>query len=136
MSHWELVGRILENGHLVPPLLQAPWVDSSIFRIDWLHCADQGVAADFLGNLLQALQRKCRGRNVSERMESLWQKVQDFYKAKGVEDRLQALTAGMVQQPKKVPSSERALRSAGHWCLSASSARRNCLTLLAPSSRR
>ena len=91
-------------------------MDSSIFRIDWLHCADQGVAADFLGSLFKALQRKCGGRTAAARMESLWQKVQDFYKANGVEDRLQTMTMGMLQQPKKnaqAPSERCAVQGIG-----------------------
>jgi hypothetical protein len=33
------------------PLWSAPGVSCSIFIVDWLHCADLGIAADIMGNL-------------------------------------------------------------------------------------
>ena len=87
----------------VSPIFRAPWVDTSIFRIDWLHCADQGVTADFLGNLLVLVSKKLHGRSIEERTGNLWQKVQHFYKENKTRDCLQNLTPGMLVQPKKPP---------------------------------
>jgi hypothetical protein len=102
-SHWQVMAAILENGRRVSPLLQAPWVTTAIVRIDWLHCADQGIAADFLGNLLLMLTGKCPGPTHKERTAVLWRKVQKFYEDFAVEDRLQNLVPTMLKQPKKAP---------------------------------
>ena len=95
------------------PLLQAPWVTSSIFRVDWLHCADQGIAADFLGALFWYMQQhKMPGNSVKERTAELWTRVQAFYTANAVTDRLQNLVPTMIRQQKKWPK----LRSSAAQC--------------------
>ena len=45
-THWELIAKIRANGAKLSPLLQVPWVTGEIFRVDWLHAANQGVPAD------------------------------------------------------------------------------------------
>ena len=100
------------NGHRVSPLLQAPWVDARIFRIDWLHCADQGVTADYLGNLFVLISRKLPGRNIKLRTAELWRLIQLGYTARGIQDRLQNLIPTMLKQPKKAPK----LRSSAAQC--------------------
>ena len=50
LSHADCILRILRNRGVVNPLLTAPWVSHKIFRMDWLHVSDLGVAADFIGN--------------------------------------------------------------------------------------
>ena len=78
---------MLRNGCRVNPLLQAvPWMKTRIFRVDWLHAADQGVEADFLGNLFHMAAKICDGSNEKLRMQSLWLKVQGFYEANNVQD--------------------------------------------------
>jgi hypothetical protein len=62
---------ILESGHSISPLLSSPGVQLQIFRIDWLHAADQEVTADFLGNLLLLLTTKYAGKDVKERVAIL-----------------------------------------------------------------
>ena len=94
---------ILQNGLPVSPLFTIPWISLAIFRIDWLHCADQGVAADFLGNLFVVLRDKLPGNNVDEKTQSLWELVQGFYESKQIDDRLQDLTKGMIQSSGKAP---------------------------------
>ena len=98
-----MLQRILERGQRVSPLLQAPWVTTRIFRIDWLHCADQGVTADWLGNLFGLIAAKLPGANVKARTTALWSLIQEAYAAGGVEDRLQNLTPTMIKQSKKAP---------------------------------
>ena len=112
LGHWDVLERILRNGQTVSPLLQVPWVTTAIFRIDWLHCADQGISADFLGNAFLLLSRKCTGRNKQERTNALWAKVQEFYRTNQVADRLQNLVPSMLQQPGKAPK----LRSSAAQC--------------------
>ena len=52
LSHADCIYRILRSRGKVNPLLTAPWVKIRIFRMDWLHVADLGVAGDFIGNFL------------------------------------------------------------------------------------
>ena len=54
LSHAECLLRIMQSRGSLSPLLTAPWVTSMIFRMDWLHIADLGVAPDFLGNFFHA----------------------------------------------------------------------------------
>jgi len=103
MGHWDVVQRILANGKRPSPLWGAPWVTSSIFKIDWLHCADHGVTADFLANTMLLIMSRLDGRSNKARCATLWTRIQELYAARGVEDRLTGLTYTMIVQPKKSP---------------------------------
>ena len=94
------------------PLCSAPGVELQIFRIDWLHAADQGVTADFVGNLLLLLSTKYAGNNVKDRVAILWGKIQEFYNEFDVQDRLQNLVDTMLKQPKQAPK----LRASAAQC--------------------
>ena len=111
-THWGLMQCILESGHAISPLFSAPGVELQIFRIDWLHAADQGVTADFVGNLLLLLSTKYAGNNVKDRVAILWGKIQEFYNEFDVQDRLQNLVDTMLKQPKKAPK----LRASAAQC--------------------
>jgi len=78
-------------------------VDASIFRVDWLHCADLGVSADFLGNLFCLFMTKLDGRSLKEKCRALWQKLQRWYNETKCEDQLQNLVVTMIRQPGKAP---------------------------------
>lgn len=97
------MAQILRNGLTISPLFSIPWVTKDICRIDWLHCADQGVAADYLANLFLMLAEKLPGRSIDARVSSLWARLQAFYDENNVDDRLQNLTKTMIKQPKKAP---------------------------------
>ena len=112
LSHWQVLRRILDEGKRVSPLLQAPWVTTDIFRIDWLHCADQGVTADYLANLFRVIASKLPGANIKERTADLWRRIQLKYEAGDVQDRLQNLLPTMLKQPKKAPK----LRASAAQC--------------------
>jgi len=103
MNHWELMARTLEQRGKVSPLFQAPWLVQGCFRIDWLHACDQGVSADFLGNLLLAFARKQPARTLRKQVQLLWDKIQAWYVRRGVQDRLPHLFPSTLQQPKKAP---------------------------------
>ncbi len=75
MTHYELLRRIIDNGQTISPLMFAPWVKSSIFKMDWLHAADQGCAADFLGNTLLLIASKLPGRDKPARVDELWRRT-------------------------------------------------------------
>ena len=85
------------------PLFKIPWVTVDIFRVDWLHCADQGISADFLGNLFMILLNKLPGRNQKERTRELWLRIVAFYDTNGVEARLTGLVHTMIKQDSKKP---------------------------------
>ena len=103
LTHWQVLQRILESGRPLCPLLEVPWCNVDIFRIDWLHCADQGVTADYLGNLFIMISGACVGNNKAERTADLWQRIRAKYAANGVSDRLQNLIPTMLQSDKKAP---------------------------------
>lgn len=94
---------ILERGATISPLFTIPWVTKDLCRIDWLHCADQGITADWLGNIFKMFLEKLPGRSIEDRVTSLWTRVQEFYDQNNVQDRLQNLTRKMIKQPKKAP---------------------------------
>ena len=100
-AHWELIAKIRANGAKLSPLLQAPWVTNEIFRVDWLHAADQGVTADWLGHVFKLLLTKLPGNTLNERTSALWSQIRAFYEAGAVQDRLQNLQYTMIQQPQK-----------------------------------
>ena len=52
LDHWEILQRMLNQGNTICPLLMAPFVSVSIFRIDWLHCADLGGSSRILGQFV------------------------------------------------------------------------------------
>jgi hypothetical protein len=109
MTHTELLEKILANGLPISPLLQVPWCTSAIFRVDWLHAADQGVTADWLGHLFKLLITKIPGNNLKTRTATFWLRLQNWYKVRKIENRLQNLIPTMIQQPKKAPK----LRASG-----------------------
>ena len=103
MSNDDLLQFILENGATISPIFSVPGVTNHIFRIDWLHCVDQGVAADFLGNIFKMSCQKMPGENIKIRCAGLWARLQAFYTRNSVGDRLQNLVPTMFLQPKKAP---------------------------------
>ena len=100
-AHWELIAKIRANGAKLSPLLQAPWVTNEIFRVDWLHAADQGVTADWLGHVFKLLLTKLPGNTLNERTSALWSQIRAFYEAGAVQDRLQNLQYTMIKQTQK-----------------------------------
>ena len=103
LTQWEVYTRIIENVYALSPLFSFPWFDIEIIRLDWLHVVDQGVAADFLGNLFYCVMQKLPGNSRKERCQSLWELIQVFYDKKDVQDRLQTLIPTMVRQGNKAP---------------------------------
>lgn len=98
LGHWDVIQKILNNNVEISPIFTIPWIDTSIFRPDWLHAVDQGVAADFLGNFLYYLvkNRKVPGNTEAARCTTLWSWVLQYYDEHNVQDRLQNLTMSML----------------------------------------
>ena len=59
---------------------------------------DQGVGADFVGNLFWLLLDRFPGPKWKDRIKALHADIQRWYAAKGVENKLQTLTAGMIKK--------------------------------------
>lgn len=112
LSHYGLLQRIRERGRAVNPLFAAPFVQNHIFRVDWLHAVDLGVAADFIGNLFAMILQKLPGASLKDRCRALWLMVQAFYQASQVQDKLTDLTVTMVLRPKAPPK----LRASAAQC--------------------
>ena len=103
LGHFQALQRIVEDGGTVSAVFSIPWVTMESLRIDWLHCADQGVAAVFMGGLFHwVLGQRAIGPNVEARCAQLWREVQDFYTQQHTKDRLNNLTVSMIK-PKKGP---------------------------------
>ena len=90
----------MRNGWLTP-LLQAPWVKMHIFRMDWLHAADQGVTADFIGNVFRYIvEHLMFGGTKEDRYHRLWMMMQEWYEDEKVTDRMDALKTSFVENAK------------------------------------
>ena len=91
--------KILSTQTEINPLLFAPWVTHGCWRKDWLHVSDQGVAPDMLGNILYMLMYKMQGRSQAQKCKALWLRLQEFYIANDVEDKLDQLLPTMIKAP-------------------------------------
>ena len=96
MSHEEAIMRVLERKGLLNPLFEAPWVVADIFKMDWLHAADQGIAADFAGNVIYYLQAMFPG-TVEERYNAVYGEMLAFYEDENVQDRMDALKPKFIE---------------------------------------
>ena len=97
MTIWDHHIRWQEKGLRPSPLIGAPGLRMKCFRVDWLHCVDQGVAADFLGNLFCMIMGHLDGATETQRLKSLFVLIQEFYKGKILAAKLDNLTLGMLR---------------------------------------
>lgn len=75
----------LKETNKVCPLWSVPGVSCKLVVVDWLHCADIGVTADVIGNILLELVDGFPGagdRNV--KLTHIWQTICAEYDAQGV----------------------------------------------------
>ena len=91
LSHAECLLRIMRRKGRVNPLLTAPWVTTKIFRMDWLHVADIGVTADFIGNFFHEVLHLFPGDSKKERCASIYKVLLAFYDDTGQDDRFDCL---------------------------------------------
>lgn len=91
LTHWEVLERITALGKALNPLLLVPWARAAVFRIDWLHASDQGVAPDFIGNLFWEMQKLMPGTTIKARVHALSEKALAWYQTYNVQDRFDKL---------------------------------------------
>ena len=104
-SRYELLADIIDRGHRISPIFEVPWVSSKIFRVDWLHAVDLGVAADWLGNVFWMLAlEKLPGHNIGERVSALWIEMQQSYRDHNIDDYLGNLAPSMIKAEKNFRS--------------------------------
>ena len=97
-THWTLFCKMCEEGKGISSIFSIPFLTTAQFAIDWLHCCDQGVAQDFLGNTLLHLQAKMAGANYSLRIQELFELIKACYARNKTESRLDHLTLLMLRK--------------------------------------
>jgi hypothetical protein len=85
------------------PIFSVPHFKADIFQIDWLHTADLGVTANFLGNLFLEALSKYPGRSQKEQCSALFVDVVKYYKDNQITSRLDNLYPSMICQSGKQP---------------------------------
>jgi hypothetical protein len=93
------------------PLLSIPGVTIDIFRDDWLHAVDQGIGADFIGNLFVLIMRKLPGTK-AQQAEALWKDILAWYDIHKILDRLKSFGWNNVQAEAKKPPKFRGCNAA------------------------
>ena len=94
----DVILSILEANKLLSPIFRIPWFHIGIFRIDWLHAADQGVAADWIGNVFNYLVKHFyTGKNKNIRLQKLSKDVKLYYEREEIHksDRFDNLVFGL-----------------------------------------
>ena len=82
-------GEGMEQRKRVSPIFSVFGIFNHLFKCDWLHCADHGVSADFLGNEFDYLvNHKMPGASKAARCAALGEHMNNYYATNGVEDRL------------------------------------------------
>ena len=97
LSHAQVVARLIGRHGVLNPLLEAPYVKTAIFKMDWLHAADQGVTADFIGNELHYFVSHMPGTTEKKRYEALWHEIQEYYVQEDVQDRPDCLKPTFIE---------------------------------------
>ena len=103
LSHWDFLVRLAQNSLTPSPLFSCPYITTDCFLLDWLHCMDLGVSADWLGSLFKLVASRLPGNNSLERTRALFLQMQQYWADFEIESKLVNLTAKMLQQPKKSP---------------------------------
>ena len=77
--------------------MEAPWVKTRIFRNDWLHANDQGIGAEFAGNLMYQLVDHFPGDTKEARYSAMFEDIVAYYNANDVSDRMDILRPSFVE---------------------------------------
>ena len=97
----------LTNALPVAPLFGLHHFDiAKICRLDWLHAADQGVTADYIGQQYKFLLPRLGGGTPSLELDVLWKDIQSGYERHPTESKLDTLTAAMLSPSARFPEIE------------------------------
>jgi len=99
----ELLQREWERGKFPSPLFSVFGVFNHLFKIDWLHCADQGVASDYLGNLFKHVvdNKRVPGTTKAARCDFIGGRIWKFYEDGDVQDKLKSFAEKTFSSEKK-----------------------------------
>ncbi len=81
----------METGRKISLIFSVFGVETYLFRVDWLHAVDQGVGADFVGNVFESLLHKLPGSTIAKRCKALADKTWKYYAREGTQDQLKEL---------------------------------------------
>ena len=102
LTHWDNMVRWHQQGVSSSTICGAPFLTCKCFQMDWLHAVDQGVAADFLGNLFWMCLPKLPGRSRKQQTQEMFMLTQDYYDRKQVDSRFSDLTTKLNFKSLKV----------------------------------
>lgn len=80
LSHWDVLARLRSENKSISTIFGCPGLVTTCFLIDWLHCCDQGVSADFLGSRFVTLLPKMIGETREAKCSSLFKLILEYYK--------------------------------------------------------
>lgn len=100
LVHNDVMARILQQGKTISPIFDIPFLHTGLFRIDWLHAVDLGVAADFLGSFFSMCLPLLPGRKKTNQCKELWAKMQEFYRHTKCQSRFDQLKPSMLKKEK------------------------------------
>ena len=72
----QFLKRQMETGRRISPIFSVFGVETYLFRVGWLHSADQGVGADLAGNVFEELLPKLPGASKQDKCHALNEKLQ------------------------------------------------------------
>ena len=98
----QFLQKMLARGK-VCPLLSLRGFSKARFRRDWLHGADLGVGADFLGNVFEHLMHSMPGPNRAAKCSALWRLINVYYNENHITDRLLSFSYKSFKQGKSQP---------------------------------
>lgn len=97
----EFLAAMMSKGRKICALFSVAGVENTIFRVDWLHSVDQGVGADFLGNLFDMILGKLPGNNKDARCKALWEEMVNYYDVHRVADQLKGFSYKNIRSAMK-----------------------------------
>ena len=103
LSPEQFVARQRMAGARASPLFSCPGFTTACVKPDWLHTADQGVAADALGNIFLEVADEMAGPNREAKVKELWGMIRQWYARTNCPSRLDNLVVDMLQQRGKPP---------------------------------
>ena len=102
LTHEDFIRRQREHGFKISSIFSIPGLKHLCIKHDWLHAADIGISADFLGGTFQYLIDKyMAGDGKIQKCSNLFAEMRDFYSANNSENRLLRLTPGMLTKDSK-----------------------------------